>query len=210
MKKIIFFFCCFFVSSSAMASGKNRNYFELNLSSVAEKFYPRLLLEDQNNFTDRSRFGLWTIIEFSGYPYTPYAWIEKGYEFENSYGLNQKLGLTYEYGSSKIVFGTGLSFTKGYLCPLLGFILQKEKFYFLAIGFYDAKHETGYDPNSWYKIQFLYSLSDHLDMGFVSERFYGIGIVSVYNLGSAKFKFMYGKETEFNKEVYQLSLMLKM
>lgn len=210
MKKLIFFFCCFLLVSSTRADGKNRNYFEVNLPSVGEKFYPRLLLEDQNNFTAKSRLGLWTLIEFSGFSYTPNSWIEKGYNPENRYDINQKLGLTYEYGCSKIIFGTGFSFTKSYLCPLLGFSLQKDKLYFQAVGLLDINHANGYDPNSWYKAQLLYSLSDHLDMGVVSERFYGTGIVSEYNLGSVKFKFMYGKELEFDKNVFQFSLMLKM
>ena len=209
MKKLVCCFCCFLFIFIATANGKNRNYFEVNLPSVAEKFYPRLLLEDQNNFNDRTRFGLWTIIEFSGSPYTPSSWIEKGYELNNRYDINQKIGLTYEYGLSKIIFGTGFPFTKSYLCPLLGYSLQKDKLYFQALGLLDIKHAEGYDPNSWYKIQLLYSLSDHLDMGVISERLYGTGIVSEYNLGSVKFKFMYGKEIEFNKDVYQFSLLLK-
>ena len=111
---------------------------------------------------------------------------------------------------SNYLKNTGFSFTKSYLCPLLGYSLQKDKLYFQALGLLDIKHPEGYDPNSWYKVQLLYSLSDHLDMGVVSERLYGTGIVSEYNLGSTKFKFMYGKEMEFNKDVYQFSVMLKM
>lgn len=228
MKKLIFFICSFLLILPARAGEKDKNYFEINLSGVGQKLYPRLLLEDQSNFTEHSSFGLWAEVEIAGLPYTPSAWIAQGYKLDDRYDLNPKLGLTYSYLDVKIIIGAGVSFNKSYFGPLAGFSFNNKKVYFQALGLlatytpyksnYTSEQECvpriyikDFDPNSWYRIKLLYSISNHLEMGIISERFYGTGLISEYSLSrSLKFKFMFGRELEVDESVFQFGLMLKM
>jgi hypothetical protein len=226
MKKlaILLFFWSLFLSVTA--ENKDGNYFEINLASVGEKLYPRLLLEGRESLSPTSNFGLWCLIEYASLPYMPNSWKEQGYIIEDIYGLNLKAGLSCGSQNNKLIVGVGYSSNKSYFGPLLGAEFSGRHWQLQALGLYatntsyhshySAEEEIvprvyicGFDPNSWYLIKGLYSISDCADVGFISERFYGTGLTSEYNLGLVRFKFMFGRELEFKENVFQFGLIMK-
>ena len=231
MKNLIFFLACFLFP--ILSNGQENNYFEASLYSVGEKFYPRLIIEDQNSFPPNSVIGLWAIVECSELPYIPPSWKEKGYNPDNILNLDLKVGITYDYIYGKFIVGAGCSGNKKYFGPLIGLDFIRERWFFQALGLYSMNsafkshyskeyidqyqswdkpiYIRGFDPNSWYKVKLLYSISHDIDIGVVSERFYGTCLASEYKFNKLiKFKFMFGRDMEFSKNMFSFGLLFNM
>lgn len=239
---VIFSIFLLLVSSSAIADEKdstitmvkkNRNSFEASVVLVGGNFYPRVLIEDQDNFSSTTKLGAWALIEGARLPYTPSSWREKGYNPSDIYNLDLKVGITYSHLNYKLIFGAGTSSNKKYFGPLVGLSFEKGNLYFQVLGLYSATtaykseysqeyiekykdfgkpiYVRGFDPNSWYRIKILYSASEKFDVGLTSERFYGTVLTAELNIGgNKKIKLGFGRDLEFQKNVFQFGFMLNM
>jgi hypothetical protein len=145
--------------------------------------------------------------------------------------------LPFEIPFMQFIIGVDYSSNKKSFGPMAGLIIEARKFYFQAIfvdswtSAYGSKELSqkeidywrskgcvgdpsyirGFDPNSWYRIKFLYALSDNIDIGAVGERFYGTCLDAEYKLSKLfKFKFMFGHDFEFSKDVFCFGLLFNL
>jgi hypothetical protein len=224
MKATFLFF--WLMTIFVVTSAQGRGCFEINLPHVGGSAYPRLMLETQQDFSAASYFGFWVLADYSRPGYVPESWKERGYIIDDIYNLNLKAGLTFGSKCAKLIVGASFSGNKDYFGPLLGMTLSGRHWYFQALGLYATNtiykahyseqeelvphiYICGFDPNSWYRIKCLCSISKQAKIGVISERFYGTGPISEYDLGTCTFKFMFGKDLEFDENVFQFGLMFK-
>jgi len=200
------------------AGNKTKNYSEVSLYSVGNRYFPRLIAEGQAPFASSKIISLWSRVEVSNIPYIPQSWKDEGYNPDNLYNLNIQTGMTFNFLNGQFIFGVGYSGNMYYFGPLVGFNFEKDKFKFQFLGLYATStpykshyskekecvpqiYIRGFDPNSFYKVKLAYSLSNKVDIGILSERHYGTGLFSEYELSKLiVFKFVFGRDFELSKE----------
>jgi len=181
-----------------------KNVFKASAHLLGEKIYPQFSIEGDS--VDRSGWGIWGSGEHSQ-PVVYQKWIEKGYNLNKRFGVNGKLAISYSFnsyylGKVKLFAGANLDLGKLYFGPLLGIHINKERWSLRAMGVYSLataykseypegsqryNHSNpvfirGFDPNSWYKFSFSYSLNKSFRMGVISERFYASGLFIEHDL----------------------------
>ncbi|MCF7795350.1 hypothetical protein K9M50_03255 [Patescibacteria group bacterium] len=79
----------------------------------------------------------------------------------------------------------------------------------------DLIYIKGFDPSSWYRLNLSYQVNNDLNLGIISERFYGTGLFSEYslkfksrNLKDFRLKSIIGQNFEFNFVVCYLGVIM--
>jgi len=181
-----------------------KNVFEVSFYQLGTEYYPRFSIEGYSVY--RSGWGIWGLVERSQ-PVIYQKWIEKGYNPDKRFGINGKLAMSYDFnshyfGKVKLFAGASLDLGKSCFGPLFGVYIDKGKWSLKAMGVYSLataykseyseefyeRHDhddpvfiRGFDPNSWYKFSFSYSLNKSLKVGMISERFYSSGLFAEYD-----------------------------
>jgi hypothetical protein len=200
------------------------NEFEFGLFRVGQGFYPRIGIHGYS--VHESRLGVVGFADINRINVTGFS--EKGYPLESDLGIFISAALMYNFGPEKnndyFFTGLGYYYGKQFWGPVMGLNLDDRKWHFLLMGQLSIQEnvnsipgvQSGFDPNSWYKLFFSRKINQQFSLGLYSERFYLSGLTLEYNLGSKfkrlgnlKLKAYLGQELEFGGTSFGLSLKIK-
>lgn len=136
----------------------------------------------------RHKMGIYGLLRHYN-PIIKKDWINNGYNIDNSHIVELYMGTIIPIDNVVIMFGGGIS-EKSFMGIHSGISLKRDRFEVDASGCYSlyCKHNhlsmeekesphrittNGFDPNSWYKLSFLWMTGKVSSIGLISERFYG-------------------------------------